>query len=85
MFSDFNRVFKPTEEQKQEDVTNYLKSIIKLIECKSCSTCKHGKIVETKMHSYTTSDILCKKYNKIMCEKNCDNYEVITYIVKRQD
>lgn len=76
MIASFRKVFKPTEEDREERVINFLKMLIRLVENKSCSTCKHSECRWTHMHDHLTTETFCTLKNKVAFD-TCDNYEVL--------
>lgn len=65
MMADFQKTFNPTEEDKEELVINLLTMVIELVKDKCCSTCKYSECRKEYMHSYETTEIYCKKKDKV--------------------
>lgn len=79
MMADFQKVFNPTEEDKEEQAITYLQLLAQLIRDKDCCTCKHSESRKTYMHSYETYESYCLLKNKscyTMKNDTCDKYEV---------
>ena len=75
MMADFQKTINPTEEDKEELVINLLTMIIELVKDKCCSTCKYSECRKEYMHSYETTEIYCKKNDKVTFD-SCNAYEV---------
>lgn len=79
MFCDFQKIFNPTEEDKQYQVITRLQLLISLVKDKDCITCKHSECRKAHMHSYETAETFCNKKECVAFD-TCDMYEVNTKI-----